>query len=156
MVQVNIVALTRLTRLFLPGMVQRNEGRIMNVASTAAFQAGPLMAVYYASKAYVLHFSEALDAELRKTKVRVTRLLPGSDRHRVRGSRRGSARRDCSPAASVMSAAAARIGYRGLMRSRRIVVPGLWNKLLVLSVRLFPRRLDHAQSSSGCSGGRAS
>ena len=98
--QVNIVALTHLTRLFLPGMVQRNDGRIMNVASVAAFQPGPLMAVYYASKAYVLSLSEALDEELRKSKVRVTRLLSGADRHGVRGPRRPGRNRSSSPAAT--------------------------------------------------------
>ena len=98
--QVNIVALTHLTRLFLPDMVRRNGGRIMNVASVAAFQPGPLMAVYYASKAYVLSLSEALDEELRKTKVRISAFLSGADRHGVRGPRGPGASRSCSPAAT--------------------------------------------------------
>src|SRR6185437_5799013 len=75
--QVNIVALTRLTRLLLPGMLQRGYGRILNVASTAAFLPGPLMAIYYASKAYVLSFSEAIANELAGTGVTVTVLAPG-------------------------------------------------------------------------------
>ena len=138
--QVNIVALTHLTRLFLPDMVRRNEGRVMNVASTAAFQAGPLMAVYYASKAYVLHFSEALDAELRKTKVRVSAFCPGPTATDFE-ARAGLGASRLFSGRNVMSAAvAARVGYRGLMRGRRVVVPGFWNKLLVLSVRFFPRR----------------
>src|SRR5207237_4834697 len=77
MIQVNIVALTELTKLLLPGMVARKRGRILNIASTAAFQPGPLMAVYYATKAYVLSFSEAIADELRDTGVTVTALCPG-------------------------------------------------------------------------------
>jgi short-subunit dehydrogenase len=141
MLQLNVVALTHLTRLFLPGMVQHNEGRVLNVASTAAFQPGPLMAVYYASKAYVLHFSEALAEELRKTNVRVTALCPGptatgfEDRAGLGASKLFSSGR-------VMDArAVAAAGYRGLMRGRRVVVPGLWNNLLVQANRFFPRRL---------------
>src|SRR6202162_388258 len=77
MIQVNIVTLTHLTKLFLPPMIKRRSGRVLNVASTAAFQPGPLMAVYYATKAYVLSFSEALSEELRNTGVTVTALCPG-------------------------------------------------------------------------------
>ena len=80
MLQVNVAALTQLTRMFLPAMVDRGSGRILNVASTAAFQPGPLMAVYYASKAYVLSFSEAIRAELDETGVSVTTLCPGPTR----------------------------------------------------------------------------
>jgi uncharacterized protein len=80
MLQVNVAALTQLTRLFLPTMVERGAGRILNVASTAAFQPGPLMAVYYASKAYVLSFSEAIRDELNGTGVTVTTVCPGPTR----------------------------------------------------------------------------
>src|SRR2546428_8784267 len=80
--QVNMVALTHLTKLFLPGMLKKHSGKILNVASTAAFQPGPLMAVYYATKAYVLSFSEALANELRGTGVTVTALCPGPTRSR--------------------------------------------------------------------------
>src|SRR5207302_5448034 len=77
MIQVNVVALTHLTKLLLPPMIARRRGRLLNVASTAAFQPGPLMAVYYATKAYVLSFSEAIADELRNTGVKVTALCPG-------------------------------------------------------------------------------
>ena len=141
MLQVNIVALTRLTRLFLPGMVQRNEGRIMNVASTAAFEPGPLMAVYFASKAYVLHFSEALDEELRRTKVRVTAFCPGPTATGFE-TRAGLGESKLFTGRNVMSVeVVAKVGYRGLMRGRRIVVPGLLNNLFTSSVRFLPRRL---------------
>src|SRR5882724_11077920 len=77
MMQLNMVALTHLTKLYLPQMIARRQGKIMQVASTAAFQSGPFMAVYFASKAYVLSFSEALYEELRGTGVTVTALCPG-------------------------------------------------------------------------------
>jgi len=140
MLQVNIVALTQLTRLFLPGMVQRNEGRIMNVASTAAFEPGPLMAVYFASKAYVLHFSEALDEELRFTKVRITAFCPGPTATGFE-ARAGLGESKLFTGRNVMNVGVvAEAGYRGLMRGRRIVVPGLLNKLFTSSVRFLPRR----------------
>ena len=94
MIQVNVAALTQLTKLFLPGMLERRRGRILNVASTAAFQPGPLMAVYYATKAYVLSFSEALANETAGTGVTVTALCPGptaTDFQKKAGSSRGRA-----------------------------------------------------------------
>ena len=78
MINVNITALTHLTHLFLPSMIKNGYGRILNLASTAAFQPGPLMSVYYATKAYVLHFSEAIGNELKDTGVKVTALCPGA------------------------------------------------------------------------------
>ena len=139
--QVNMVALTELTRLFLPDMVRRDGGRIMNVASVAAFQPGPLMAVYYATKAYVLSLSEALDEELRKTKVRVSAFCPGPTTTGFE-ARAGLGQSKLFTGRNVMDArTAADAGYRGLMRGRRIVIPGVWNNLLVQSNRFFPRRL---------------
>jgi short-subunit dehydrogenase len=141
MIQVNVVALTMLTKRLLPGMVERRRGRVLNVASTAAFQPGPLMAVYYASKAYVLSFSEALSNETSGTGVTVTCLCPGptetgfQDRARLRESRLFSA-------VSVGSAAdVARAGYDGMMAGRAVVVPGLRNKIGVQVVRVTPRAL---------------
>jgi uncharacterized protein len=141
MLQVNVVALTHLTRLFLPGMVQRNSGWIMNVASTAAFEPGPLMAVYFASKAYVLHFSEALAEELRLTKVCVTAFCPGPTATGFE-ARAGLGESKLFTGRNIMSAeAVAEVGYRGLMRGRRIVIPGLLNKMVTSSVRFLPRRI---------------
>lgn len=141
LVRLNVTALTALTGLFLPGMLERGRGRVLNVASTAAFQAGPGMAVYYATKAYVLHFSEAIAEELRGTGVTVTTLCPGPTRTEFQeraemessGLLRGWAMMD---AASV-----ARAGVRGTLRGKRIVVPGALNKLGLLAPRLLPRRL---------------
>ena len=138
MIQLNMVALTELTRLALQEMVPRREGRILNVASTAAFQPGPRMAVYYATKAYVLFFSEALKSELAGAGVTVTTLCPGPTRtgFGARANMEGSRlfRLGAMDAASVAEA-----GYRGLMKGRGLVVPGLGNKLLALSVRVSPR-----------------
>jgi hypothetical protein len=136
--QVNVVAVTELTKRFLPGMVERDEGRVLNVASTAAFQPGPLMAVYYASKSYVLSLSEALATELDGTGVTVTALCPGptDTGFQSRADMGGSklVQGDLQDPAEVASA-----GYRGMQAGEAVVVPGLRNKLLTVAVRLLPR-----------------
>lgn len=138
--QVNIVALTHLTRLFLPGMIARQDGRILNLASTAAFEPGPLMAVYYASKAYVLSFSEALGNELQGTGVSVTTLCPGITRT---GFQAAGGMEDSRLVQGRMADApsVALAGYRGLMARKSLVIPGFSNKLVPLAVRLAPRSL---------------
>ena len=140
MIRLNVEALTHLTRLVLPGMLERGAGRILNVASTAAFQPGPLMAVYYATKAYVLHFSEALAEELTGTSVTVTVLCPGptaTEFHkRAEMESSGLMRR-----LGVMDATTvAEAGYKAMRRGRRLVIPGLMNKLGPMGLRLAPRR----------------
>lgn len=141
MLQVNVVALTHLTRLLLPGMLARSRGRIMNVASTAAFMPGPLMAVYYASKAYVLSFSEALNEELRGSGVSVTALCPGPTstgfqaRAQMEQSRLVRGRR-------IMDVeTVAKSGYAALMAGRPVAIPGLMNRVQTLLPRLLPRSL---------------
>ncbi len=140
MLQVNVVALTHLTGLFLPDMIARKNGKILNVASTAAFQPGPLMAVYYASKAYVLSFSEAIADELRRTRITVTALCPGPtktefhERAKIQNSRMLTAN-------TMDAATVARAGYEGMLKGRRLVIPGFTNRFLAASVRLAPRRL---------------
>jgi short-subunit dehydrogenase len=140
MLQVNVVALTALTKLFLHGMVERRAGRVLNLASTAAFEPGPLMAVYYASKAYVLSFSEALAEELRGTGVTVTALCPGPTRtgFQKRGEMEDS-RLVQGQIADARSVALA--GYRGMMAGKRLVIPGFSNKLVPWVVRLSPRAM---------------
>ena len=141
LLQVNVVALTHLTKLLLPAMLAGKRGRILNVASTAAFQPGPLMAVYYASKAYVLSFSEALAEELSGSGVTVTTLCPGPVPTGFQ-TRAGVDLTRLVRTPLVMDAATvARAGYAGLMKGKRLVVPGLGNKLLVQSERFAPRRL---------------
>ena len=138
MLQVNVVALTQLTKLFLRGMIERRYGRILNLASTAAFEPGPLMAVYYASKAYVLNFSEALANELHGTGVTVTTLAPGPTRtgFQKRGRLEDSrlVQGNIGDAPSVALA-----GYRGLMAGKTLVIPGFSNKLIPWIVRVSPR-----------------
>ncbi len=138
MVQLNITALTHLTRLFLPEMVERGRGRILNVASTASFQPGPFMAVYYATKAYVLSFSEALTEELRGTGVTVTALCPGVTatefQARAKMADSGLIRLGMQDASFV-----AKVGYRAMVKGKAVAIPGLVNRFLVLLVRLSPR-----------------
>ncbi len=141
LLQVNIVALTHLTKLFLPGMVERGWGRVLNLASTAAFQPGPLMAVYYASKAYVLFFSEAIATELEGTGVTVTALCPGPTEtgFQKRGNMEDSklvAGRKIMDARTV-----ARAGYRALMRGQAVIIPGPRNILFAEAIRFMPRSL---------------
>ncbi|NIM29252.1 MAG: SDR family NAD(P)-dependent oxidoreductase [Gammaproteobacteria bacterium] len=140
MMQLNMVSLTHLTKLFLKKMLTRDEGKILNVASTAAFQPGPLMAVYYATKAYVLSFSEALAHELNDSGIAVSVLCPGptASRFQQRAGMQGSRVFEWG----VMDpGTVAAIGYRGLMKRTTVIVPGLVNRLLALSVRLAPRGL---------------
>ncbi|HVE72001.1 MAG TPA: SDR family oxidoreductase [Thermoanaerobaculia bacterium] len=141
MIQVNVAALTHLTKLFLPQMLERKRGRILNVASTAAFQPGPLMAVYYATKAYVLSFSEAVAEELRDTGVTVTALCPGPTATGFQKAANMGTEALLKLMKPVSSMEVARAGYRGMMRGQRVVIPGLKNKLGVQSLRVSPRRV---------------
>jgi hypothetical protein len=142
-IQVNVVALTHLTRLLLPPMIARGRGRILNVASTAAFQPGPLMAVYYATKAYVLSFSEALANELKGTGVTVTCLCPGPTRTEFMDRAGVGTGGILQKKGVVMEAAeVARRGYNGMMKGRRLVIPGVMNKLLAHATRLGTRSLN--------------
>ena len=135
--QVNIMSVTSLTHLFLPAMIKKRKGKILNVASTAAFQPGPLMGCYFASKAYVLFFSEALTNELRGSGVTVTALCPGPTQTNFQ-SRTGT--ENIRESSMMMGAeSVAQVGYKGLMKGKTVVVPGLINKILALLVRFFPR-----------------
>ncbi|HSE67477.1 MAG TPA: SDR family oxidoreductase, partial [Gemmatimonadales bacterium] len=139
LIQVNITALTMLTKLLLPPMLQRRHGRILNVASTAAFQPGPLMAVYYASKAYVLSFSEGIGNELKGTGVTVTALCPGPTRTGF-ATAAGMTNSNLFNAPGVMDAApVAEAGYRGCMKGKAVVIPGMLNKVLVWVIAFSPR-----------------
>jgi uncharacterized protein len=139
--RVNVAALTALTGRLLPGMVARGRGRIVNVASTAAFQPGPYMAVYYATKAYVLSFSEALAQELSDTGVTVTALCPGPTETEFQAAA-GLEDTLLFKGPLVMSAAkVARLGWAAARRGKPVVIPGLANKLLKETVRFSPRRL---------------
>lgn len=137
MIQVNIAALTALTKHFLPGMLSRRRGRILNVASTAAFQPGPLMAVYYATKAYVLSFSSALYNETRGSGVTVTAFCPGPTATRFeKRAQLGPSKlfRGSLPAAAEVAEA----GYRAMLRGELQYIPGLKNRLLRFAAKIAP------------------
>lgn len=141
MIQVNVTALTALTRLLLPPMITQRKGRILNVASTAGFAPGPLMAVYYATKAYVISFSEAIGNELRGTGITVTALCPGPTRTGFAAAA-GMGQSNLFSSPTVMDVApVALAGWRGMRRGAALVVPGLPNKLLLQAIRLSPRWL---------------
>lgn len=139
MLELNVVALTQLMRLFLPGMVERGRGSVLNLGSTASFQPGPHAAAYYASKAYVRFLSEAVSEELRGTGVTVTCLCPGPTET---GFGAVSSMQDTLLFRHAMRAApVARAGYRAMRRGRTTIVTGMGNKLLAFSSKLMPAPL---------------
>jgi short-subunit dehydrogenase len=141
MIQVNITALTELTKLALPPMLERRRGWILNVGSTAGFVPGPLMSVYYASKAYVLSFSEALVAELAGTGVSVTVLCPGPTRTQFSSTAHSSDSKLFEGGRVMDPGPVARAGLVGLFAGKAIVVPGFQNKLMIQALRIAPRWL---------------
>ena len=141
MLQLNVVALTALSRAFLPAMVARGRGRVMLVSSTAAFQPGPNMATYCASKAYVLSLGEALARELRGTGVTLTTLCPGAT-HSGFASASGAESLPLFTSKLVpkmSSTSVARAGYDAMMRGKPVLVTGFVNKAVAFSSRVFPR-----------------
>ncbi|MFP4375403.1 MAG: SDR family NAD(P)-dependent oxidoreductase [Spirochaetales bacterium] len=140
MINLNVTALVHLTRLFVPEMVARKRGRVVNVASTAAFQPGPLMANYYASKAYVLHFSEAIANELQGTGVTVTALCPGPTASGFQ-ERAGMDNVKLVKSGLMSAEKVVDIGYRGMLKGKPVVIPGLKNRMLAQSTRFFPRKM---------------
>lgn len=140
MIRLNVTSLVRLTRATLPEMVARGSGRILQVASTAGFMPGPWMATYYATKAFVLSYSDALAEELRGTGVSVTCLCPGPTPTEFQ-SRAGFRDAGSRGAGTMPATTVARIGVEGALAGRRRVVPGLMNKLSTWAPRLLPRDL---------------
>ena len=139
MLQLNVIALTKIARRFLPDLMER-RGRLMNVASTAAFQPGPYMAAYFASKAYVLSFTQALAAELKPKGVSVTCLCPGpADTGFLETAQIGSPR--IFRTNLLDSRRVAKAGYKAMMRGKRVAVVGNRNKLLAFAARIAPRNL---------------
>jgi short-subunit dehydrogenase len=150
MIDLNVTSLTHLTRLYLPQMLNQKSGKILNVASTAAFQPGPWMAVYYATKAYVLSFSEALSNELNKTGVTVTALCPGPTptgfQQRAGAQNMQLMKSKILPALDAETVA--KRGYEGMMRGKRVVIPGFMNRILALGARVGPRDWSTAIAGS--------
>jgi hypothetical protein len=140
MIDLNVRALVELTHLFWDEMAQRRRGGVLNVASTAAFQPGPLMAVYYASKAFVLSFSEALWEEARGTGLKVSCLCPGptASGFRARAGTGKTRLATMSPVAP--STPVAEAGYRAWRMNRRVIVPGARNRVIAKVAQLLPRQ----------------
>lgn len=140
MLELNIVTLTKLTKLYLGPMLQNKKGWILNVASTAAFQPGPLMAVYYASKAYVLSFSEALANEVKDAGISVTALCPGATETGFRdAAQMGQSK--LFKKRVMLADRVAQEGYRGMVKRKVVVIPGLKNNIMASSVRFAPRSI---------------
>ena len=140
MIDVNITALTRLTKLLLPAMLAQRDGRILNVASTAAFQPGPYMAVYYATKAYVLSYSEALAEELAGSGVSVTALCPGATESGFSAAASAENSGLFKGRRLPTSREVAEYGIVAMERGQRVAIHGVMNWLMAQSLRLSPRR----------------
>jgi hypothetical protein len=141
MINLNITTLTHFTKLFLIDMVKRGSGKIMNVASTAAFLSGPTMAIYYASKAYVLSFSEAIDNEVRDKGITVTTLCPGPTES---GFLEAAALQDSKLFKGKKIASSkevAEYGYKSMMQGKTVAIHGLMNRIMANAVRFIPRSL---------------
>lgn len=141
MINLNIIALTALTRFFLPDFVKRNSGKVLNVSSTASLLPGPLQAVYYATKAYVTSFSNAIAEELHDTNVTVTALLPGATETKfgsVSGMDKTVMFKNTASAHSV-----AKDGYEGMIAGKLNVISGLWfaNKIMMAVAPLMPKKM---------------
>lgn len=141
MIQVNVSTLVRLTGLILPGMIQRGKGRVMNVASTAAFQPGPLMAMYYATKAFVLSFSEAVHHEIRKTGVTVTCVCPGPTPTEFQQQAKMEKSKMFNSRMMIDPVTVARVGYEAMQKGKRLIIPGRLTNVLAFATRLTPRSM---------------
>ncbi len=141
MIQVNITALTELTGLFLPGMIQRRRGGILNVGSVAGFVPGPDMAVYYATKAFVLSFTEALAEELARHRLDRFRFMSRPDGNAILATSRAGKKCGRSKRSKMSAEAVAIYGHRAFRNGKVTAVPGLQNKIFVFLNRIFPRSL---------------
>jgi short-subunit dehydrogenase len=141
LLQLNIVSLTQLTRLFLPAMLEQHAGKILNVASVAAYFPGPLMTTYYASKAYVRSFTNAVADEIRGSGVTISLLCPGPTKTQFHARALMEDARLVSKRRRMSSEKVARIGYHGLMKGKRIILPGWQNKILSQVSRCIPDAL---------------
>ena len=142
MIKLNILSLTSLTRLFVKDMVEAGNGRVLNVASLAAFQpAGPKFAVYYASKAYVLSFTRSLRAELKGTGVSITALCPGPTETEFGDDDDVQSTRMFNILPTTSSQQVVEAGYKALMKNKATVVPGFMNKLMAIGGELPPRQI---------------
>jgi short-subunit dehydrogenase len=141
MINLNITALACFTRLYLPDMIKRGSGRIMNMASTASFQPGPTMSVYFASKAFVLSFSEAINNEVRDKGITVTALCPGATHSGFQAAASMQNSKLLDGKNFPTSKEVAEYGYKAMMKGKAVAIHGLKNKILANSVRFLPRSI---------------
>lgn len=141
-IQLNIIALTQLTKLFLPSMLRRKSGKILNLASLASFQPGPMMSVYYASKAYVLSLSLALADELKDTGVTVTALCPGPTQTDFTAQAGMEKTRVFNSPLPMEASKVAEIGYKAMMEGERMEIAGYRNKMTVELLKILPTQLN--------------
>lgn len=139
MLNLHIITTTQFTKLFLDGMINRDSGRILNVSSLAAFQPGPLMSIYYASKAYILSFSEALANELKGTGVTVTTLCPGPTKTRFQEVVSNNSSKNKIKFNMASAKYVANIGYIAMLEGKEIAIPGMFNNILAFLPRVLPR-----------------
>jgi uncharacterized protein len=141
MIDVNVKSLTKMCRLFIPDMVNRKSGKVLNVASTASFQPGPTMAVYYATKSYVLFFSEAIYNELQGTGVSVTCLCPGPTESGFKEVASLEESNLFKGKKLPTSKEVAEFGYKAMMKNKMTVIHGFMNTLMATSIRFTPRKI---------------
>jgi len=141
MIQVNITALTQFTKLYLPGMISRKNGKILNVASTAAFVPGPTMAVYCATKPYVLSFSEAVNNEVNEHGITITALCPGATASGFSVAAKADKSALFSKTKLATSAEVALFGYEAMIHGKQVAIHGFINQFLALFIRFMPRSL---------------
>ena len=140
MIQLNVTSIVDLTKRLIPAMIDRGNGRILNVASTAAFVPGPWMSVYYATKAFLLSFSQAIDYELKPRGITVTTLCPGPTESEFK-VRAGSQRSRLFEAFVMDAPRVARVGYQAMMKGKPVAIPGMRNKLIPVAARVVPRSM---------------
>ena len=141
MINLNITALTQLTKLFLPQMIKRRSGKILNLASTASFQPGPKMAVYFATKSYVLHFSEAIANEVKEYGITVTALCPGPTESGFQSAAAMDNAKLFKDKKLPTSKEVATYGYDAMIKGKTVAIHGFMNAFLANSIRFIPRNL---------------
>ena len=141
LIDINITALTKITTYFLPKLMIKNSGGILNVASTAAFCAGPRMSTYYASKAYVLNLTEAIHEECKGNNVRISCICPGPVKTEFQ-SKAGIVKSESAKKCLMDAKTVAQQGYKGFLKGKAIIIPGNKNKLLVCGNKLLPRKIS--------------
>ena len=137
MINLHVLNTTLLTKLFLKDMVKRNEGKILNISSVAAFQPGPLMSLYYATKAYILHFTEAISNEVKDKNISISVLCPGQTNTNFQ--KNVSSKKNRINFSSSSPEKVAKYGYESLKNNITLAVPGYLNKLIVFLNRILPR-----------------